>query len=61
MGWSVAQRFGLTHHRPQHSYKGYTLVIPLQGDSCFSRSPILDLGYISDGICILKQELCLTI
>ena len=35
MGWSVAQQFGLTHHRPQLSYKGYTLVTPLQGDSSY--------------------------
>lgn len=35
MGWSTTQRFGLTHHRPQLSYKGYTLVVPLSGDSVF--------------------------
>lgn len=35
MGWSTAQRFGLTHHRPQRSFKGYTLVVPLSGDSVF--------------------------
>ena len=35
MGWSVTQRFGLTHHHPQRSFKGYTLAIPLAGDSVF--------------------------
>lgn len=35
MGWSTTQRFGLTQHRPQLSFKGYTLVIPLAGDSAF--------------------------
>jgi len=35
MGWSVAQRFGLTFHRPQLSTKGYTLVTPLMGDSSY--------------------------
>jgi len=35
MGWSTTQQFGLTHHRPQLSYKGYTLVVPLSGDSVF--------------------------
>jgi hypothetical protein len=35
MGWSVTQRFGLTHHRPQRTAKGYTLVIPSSGDSCY--------------------------
>ena len=35
MGWSTAQEFGLTYHRPQLRFKGYTLVIPLSGDSCY--------------------------
>ena len=35
MGWSVTQQFGLTHHRPQHSFKGYTLVVPSGGDSVY--------------------------
>jgi hypothetical protein len=35
MGWSVAQQFGLTYHRPQLSVKGYTLVTPLYGDSSY--------------------------
>lgn len=28
MGWSTAQGLGLTVHRPQLSFKGYTLAIP---------------------------------
>ena len=35
MGWSTAQGLGLTVHRPQLSFKGYTLAIPLAGDSAF--------------------------
>ncbi len=35
MGWSVAQQFGLTYHRPQLSVKGYTLVTPLYGNACY--------------------------
>lgn len=35
MGWSSAQELGLTLHRPQDSYKGYTLIAPLGGDSVF--------------------------
>ena len=35
MGWSVAQRFGLTFHRPQLSTKGYTLFTPAGGDSSY--------------------------
>jgi len=35
MGWSTAQQLGLTRHQPQRSYKGYTLVIPIAGDSVF--------------------------
>jgi hypothetical protein len=35
LGWSVAQRFGLTYHRPQLSVKGYTLVTPLGGTAAF--------------------------
>ena len=35
MGWSTTQRFGLTHHRPQRSFKGYTLVVPSGGGSAY--------------------------
>ena len=35
MGWSVAQKYGLTFHRSQLSHKGYTLVSPHSGDSVF--------------------------
>lgn len=35
MGWSTVQELGLTVHRPQLSFKGYTLVVPLAGDSVF--------------------------
>ena len=35
MGWSVAQQFGLTYHRPQLSTKGYTLVTPTGGNSAY--------------------------
>lgn len=35
MGWSTAQGLGLTVHRPQLSFKGYTLAIPLAGDSAY--------------------------
>jgi hypothetical protein len=35
MGWSVAQKTGLTFHRPQLSVKGYTLVTPLYGQACY--------------------------
>ena len=35
MGWSVAQGFGLTQHRPQLTFKGYTLVTPTAGDATY--------------------------
>tara|TARA_B110000014_G_C20117922_1_gene591074 strand:+ start:254 stop:1420 length:1167 start_codon:yes stop_codon:yes gene_type:complete len=35
LGWSIAQQYGLTFHRSQLSYKGYTLVSPHSGDSVF--------------------------
>ena len=35
MGWSINQSLGLTFHRAQLSYKGYTLVTPLSGDSSY--------------------------
>lgn len=35
MGWSTSQQFGLRHHKAQLSFKGYTLAIPLSGDSAF--------------------------
>ena len=35
MGWSTTQQFGLTHHRRQLTSKGYSLVTPLTGDSCY--------------------------
>lgn len=35
MGWSVNRPTGLTHHLPQRSTKGYTLVTPSGGDSTF--------------------------
>jgi len=33
MGWSRFRRVGLTHHDPLLSFKGYTLIAPLGGDS----------------------------
>lgn len=35
MGWSVNRPTGLTHHLPQRSTKGYTLIIPGGGDSIY--------------------------
>ena len=35
MGWSVSQKYGLTFHRPQLSFVGYTLVSPHSGKSVF--------------------------
>jgi len=59
MGWSTTQRFGLTHHRPQLSFKGYTLVISIAGDSAF----LLDMDgrfvhrWAFEGFSPLKAEL----
>ena len=35
MGWANEQKKGLTTHLPHRCYVGYTLVIPLSGDSVF--------------------------
>ena len=35
MGWSVNRPTGLTHHLPQRSTKGYTLLTPQGGDSTY--------------------------
>ena len=35
MGWSVNRPTGLTHHLPQRSTKGYTLLTPHGGDSTY--------------------------
>lgn len=35
MGWSVRRATGLTHHDPARSFKGYTLLAPLGGDSTY--------------------------
>ena len=39
MGFSAYRRTGLTHHHPQRSFKGYTVMTPLGGDSTY----ILDM------------------
>ena len=33
MGWSPFRPTGLTHHSPGRSFKGYTLLAPIGGDS----------------------------
>ncbi len=35
MGWSINRLTGLTFHRPEVSTKGYTLVTPHAGNSCY--------------------------
>ncbi|MEZ4503372.1 MAG: aryl-sulfate sulfotransferase [Dehalococcoidia bacterium] len=35
MGWSINQRRGLTHSRPDRSIKGYTLIAPLFGNAAY--------------------------
>jgi len=35
MGWSINRPTGLTFHRPDMSAKGYTLVTPHAGNSCY--------------------------
>ena len=40
MGYSAFRRTGLTHHHPGRSYKGYTVIAPLGGDSVYA----LDMG-----------------
>ncbi|MGI8554065.1 MAG: aryl-sulfate sulfotransferase [Dehalococcoidia bacterium] len=35
MGWSANRTMGLTCHQPAQSFKGYTLLSPLQGDSAY--------------------------
>jgi hypothetical protein len=35
MGWSAQRKTGLTFHSPAGSYKGYTLLAPIAGDSVF--------------------------
>lgn len=40
MGYSAYRRTGLTHHHPQRSFKGYTVIAPQGGDSAY----VLDMG-----------------
>lgn len=40
MGYSAYRRTGLTHHHPQRSFKGYTVISPQGGDSTY----VLDMG-----------------
>ena len=40
MGYSAFRRTGLTHHHPQRSFKGYTVITPLGGNSTY----VLDMG-----------------
>jgi hypothetical protein len=35
MGWSLFRQPGLTFHNPAYSFKGYTLITPVGGDSVF--------------------------
>jgi hypothetical protein len=35
MGWSLHRKPGLTFHNPAHSFKGYTLLAPLESGSIF--------------------------
>lgn len=35
MGWSPFRKTGLTHHLPAQTFKGYTLITPLNGDSTY--------------------------
>lgn len=35
MGWSPFRPVGLTHHKSSASFKGYTLITPIGGDSTF--------------------------
>ncbi len=40
MGWSTHRKTGLTFHAPARSFKGYTLLSPIGGDSSY----LLDMG-----------------
>jgi hypothetical protein len=35
MGWSACRKTGLTYHRPAQSFKGYTLLSPIQGEAAY--------------------------
>ena len=35
MGWSLHRQPGLTHHNRTYSFKGYTLITPIGGDSSY--------------------------
>jgi hypothetical protein len=35
MGWSLFRQPGLTFHNPTYSFKGYTLITPIGGDSSY--------------------------
>src|SRR5438067_3282118 len=35
MGWSACRKTGLTYHQPAQSFKGYTLVSPMQGEAAY--------------------------